>query len=193
MQPRESELAPESILPAQLSDRPFGGARVQPEKRLQVAVLADAVLTFHRWAGDEGARARRLFVEVETWFASDEADSPFTFMAICDSLKFDPIYGALEAGARTSKPPSNQRDPFVVTAMGRSIGWCSHGSGESHRFAMLSESDQPVPEVAGGDAGVGVLRCDYALARGFRISGQPGSSAAATLKRPLRCSCRPVR
>jgi hypothetical protein len=92
MQPRESELAPESILPAQLSDRPFGGARVQPEKRLQVAVLADAVLTFHRWAGDEGARARRLFAGVETWFASDEADSPFTFMAICDSLKFDPIY-----------------------------------------------------------------------------------------------------
>jgi len=92
MQPLESELAPESILPAQLFDTPFGGARVQPEKRLQVAVLADAVVTFHRWAGGERARARRLFVEVETWFASDEADGPFTFMAICDSLKFDPIY-----------------------------------------------------------------------------------------------------
>ena len=92
MQLLEAELAPESILPAQLHDRPFGGARIQPEKRLQVAVLADAVLTFHRWAGNEGARARRLFAEVETWFASDEADGPFTFMAICDSLKFDPIY-----------------------------------------------------------------------------------------------------
>jgi len=46
MQLLESELAPESILPAQLDDRPFGGARIQPEKRLrlQVAVLADAVL-----------------------------------------------------------------------------------------------------------------------------------------------------
>ena len=88
----ESELAPESILPAQLFDRRFGGARVQPEKRLQVAVLADAVLTFHQWAGNERARARRLFAEVETWFASDKADGPFTFMAICDSLRFDPIY-----------------------------------------------------------------------------------------------------
>ena len=37
MQLRESELAPESILPAQLSGRPSGGARIQPEKRLQVA------------------------------------------------------------------------------------------------------------------------------------------------------------
>ena len=88
----ESELAPESILPAQLYDRPLGGARVQPEKRLQVAVLADAVLTFHRWVRDERPRARRLFAEVETWFASDDTHGPFTFMAICHSLKFDPNY-----------------------------------------------------------------------------------------------------
>ena len=88
----ESELVPESILPAQLYDRPFGGARIQPEKRLQVAVLADAVLTFYRWAGVERARARRLLAEVEVWFASDEADGPFTFIAICDSLGFDPNY-----------------------------------------------------------------------------------------------------
>src|SRR5881628_2454346 len=90
MQLLESELAPESILPAQLDDRPFGGARIQPEKRLQVAVLADAVLMFHRWAGDE--RVRRLFAEVDAWFASDDADGPFTFVTICDSLGFDPAY-----------------------------------------------------------------------------------------------------
>ena len=92
MQLLESELAADSILPVQLDDRPFGGARIQPEKRLQVAVLADAVLTFHRWADVERAPARRLFAEVETWFASDDADGPFTFIAICDSLSFDPAY-----------------------------------------------------------------------------------------------------
>ena len=92
MQLLESELAPESILPAQLYERPFGGARIQPEKRLQVAVLADAVLSFHRWAGDKRTRARRLFAEVEAWFASEDADGPFTFMTICLSLKFEPSY-----------------------------------------------------------------------------------------------------
>ena len=91
MQVPESELEPESVLPAQLYDRPFGGARIQPEKRLQVAVLADAVLTFHRWVGDGRARARVL-AEVETWFASDDTDGPFTFITICDSLKFEPSY-----------------------------------------------------------------------------------------------------
>src|SRR5712691_6785705 len=92
MQLLESELAADSILPVQLDDRPFGGARIQPEQRLQVAVLADAVLTFHRWADVERAPARRLFAEVDTWFASDDADGPFTFVTICDSLAFDPAY-----------------------------------------------------------------------------------------------------
>ena len=92
MQLLESELAPENILPAQLYDGPLGGARFQPEKRLQIAVLADAVLTFHRWAGDECARERRLFAEVEAWFASDDADGPFAFVAVCDSLMLDPSY-----------------------------------------------------------------------------------------------------
>jgi len=113
MQLQESELAPDSILPAQLYERPFGGARLQPEKRLQVAVLADAVLTFHGWAGDERARARRLFAEVEAWFASDDPDGPFTFITICDSLKFEPSYirrglrhwrAHLEATAEKKRP-----------------------------------------------------------------------------------------
>ena len=92
MQLPETELAPDSILPEQLGDRSFGGARIQPEKRLQVAVLADALLTFRRWAGVEHPRARRLFADVDAWFASDDANGPFTFVTICDSLGFDPAY-----------------------------------------------------------------------------------------------------
>ncbi len=88
----EAELAPDSILPEQLGDTPFGGARIQPEKRLQVAVLADAVLIFQRWAGVEHSRPQRLFAEVEAWFASDDTDGPFTFVTICDSLSLDPAY-----------------------------------------------------------------------------------------------------
>src|SRR5438046_10696217 len=102
MQLLEAELAPESILPAQLHDRPFGGARIQPEKRLQVAVLADAVLTFHRWAAVERARARCLFAEVEAWFASEDADGPFSFTTICDSLNLDAT--SRRAAPRDSSP-----------------------------------------------------------------------------------------
>jgi len=92
MQLPEAEVAPDSLLPEQLGARSFGSARIQPEKRLQVAVLADAVLTFRRWLGVEHPRPGRLFAEVDGWFASEDADGPFTFITICDSLGFDPAY-----------------------------------------------------------------------------------------------------
>src|SRR2546427_11034623 len=88
----DSDPAPDPVLPAQLAAAPLGGARIQPEKRLQVAVLADAVVSFRRWADVDEPRARRLFAEVEAWFASDDAAGPFAFVTICQSLGFDPAY-----------------------------------------------------------------------------------------------------
>ena len=106
----DSELAPESVFPAQFSELSIAGARLQPEKRLQAAVLSDAVLTFHRLAGRDRARARRLFAEVEAWFASDDASTPFTFVAICDSLKFDPSYVRRGLAAAPTKKRFLRRD-----------------------------------------------------------------------------------
>ena len=100
MQLLESELVPDSVLPAQLYDAPFGGARVQPEKRLQLAVLADAVLTFYR--GVSRSRPMKDFTEVEAWFASEDTDGPFTFLTICHSLALDPGY--IRRGLRTWDP-----------------------------------------------------------------------------------------
>ena len=97
----DSDLAPDTVLPAQLVDAPLGGARIQPEKRLQVAVLADAVVSFRRWADVDEPRARRLFAEVEAWFASDDAAGPFAFVTICQSLGFDPAY--IRRGLRRSQ------------------------------------------------------------------------------------------
>lgn len=143
MQPLESELAPESILPAKLFDRPFGGARVQPEKR-QVAVLADAVLTFHRWAGQRGCRELGVSSRKSRPCSppmKQTAPSRSWPSATRSSSTPSISVGAFETGARIWKPRSNQSDPFVVTAMGRGIRWCSHGSGESLRAAMRSETD----------------------------------------------------
>ncbi|SRR6266852_5769251 len=127
MQLLESELAPESILPAQLGDRPFGGARIQPEKRLQVAVLADAVLTFHRWAGGERARARCLFAEVEAWFVSEDADGPFTFITICDSLNLDPAY--IRRGLR-------DWHPYLEATAKRKRSLGRDGNGTRHQVVL---------------------------------------------------------
>jgi hypothetical protein len=111
MHPLESELTPIAILPVQFHPG-FAGARLQPEKRLQIAVLADAVLTFHRTAGIDRTRPRRLHAEVAEWFASDGTDGPFAFVAICQSLALDPGYvrrGLEEFRAQVAAGTSQRR------------------------------------------------------------------------------------
>ena len=53
-----------------------------PEKRLALAVLADAV----REVRDGGHRA----TDDEAWFASPAVDHPFAFVPICEVLGLDP-------------------------------------------------------------------------------------------------------
>ena len=100
MQLLESELAPDSVLPAQFYGAPFGGARLQPEKRLQLAVLSDAVLTFYRGVGRSSPV--NAFTEVDAWFESEDTDGPFTFLTICYSLGLDPGY--IRRGLRVRDP-----------------------------------------------------------------------------------------
>src|SRR6266403_3818754 len=81
-----------SVLPIQFLDRSFQGAELQPEKRLQLVVLADAATTYARSAVSTVDAERAALVELEEWFASETAAGPFSFVGICDSLGFDPAY-----------------------------------------------------------------------------------------------------
>ena len=127
MQLPEAEVAPDSLLPEQLGARSLGGARIQPEKRLQVAVLADAVLTFRRWLGVEQPRPGRLFAEVDGWFASEDADGPFTFITICDSLNLDPTY--IRRGLR-------DWDPSLEATAKRKWSLGRDGNGKRHQVVL---------------------------------------------------------
>src|SRR5919198_910671 len=114
----EAELEPDILLPCQLGDGLLGSARLQPEKRLQLAVLEDAILTFERTVGVDGpGPRRRLLVEVDAWFASDATDSPFAFVTTCHTLNLDPSYiraglrrSRTRLGATTKRRPRYRRD-----------------------------------------------------------------------------------
>ena len=90
------KLEPETILPVQFFTRVGIGASRQPEKRLMLAVLEEAVRTFQRCASARSRRGQRLFAEAEVWFASDETDWPFSYVNICDALALE--VSALRAG-----------------------------------------------------------------------------------------------
>jgi len=80
------------VMPVQFVDRQFQAARLQPEKHLQLAVLADAVATYARSATETTSCAQRLYFELDEWFACDAAAGPFSLIGICDSLGIEPGY-----------------------------------------------------------------------------------------------------
>jgi hypothetical protein len=73
-------------------------AKVQPEKRLMLAVLEDAVHTFQKDSSASTAREYQVFAEAEEWFASDEIGWPFSFVNVCNALGLDVDY--IRAGLR---------------------------------------------------------------------------------------------
>jgi hypothetical protein len=87
-----SGFEPETILPSQLLDTSHLGAARQPEKRLMLAVLEDAIATFQRTMSATSRRARREFDEVRAWLASDDTAWPYAFLNVCHVLGFDPDY-----------------------------------------------------------------------------------------------------
>ena len=63
--------------------------RTEPEKRLMVAVLEEAIALVVNDFGAGGDDRRSAVREAERWFASDDRSGPFAFMTICDVLGLD--------------------------------------------------------------------------------------------------------
>jgi hypothetical protein len=108
-------LEPETILPSQFFDRIQIDATLQPEKRLMLAVLEDAVGAFQKHVSASGRRGRRLFFEAEDWFNSSDLEWPFAFENICAALNLEPAY--IRSGLRrwrdTQRAPGREQAQIV--------------------------------------------------------------------------------
>lgn len=89
-------LEPDTLVPAQYFDRVGSDAAFQPEKRLMLAVLEEAIATFQRHVMADNRRSQRLVEEVEDWTSGAVADWPFSFENVCAALNLEPEY--LRAG-----------------------------------------------------------------------------------------------
>lgn len=78
---------PDVILPVQLfaalSPPPI------PEKRLMLAILADAIHCFRKYRLSKANHARRTFHEAQHWFMDRNSDELFSFERICETLGLD--------------------------------------------------------------------------------------------------------
>jgi hypothetical protein len=75
----------DTMLPAQFWDA-LADPRSEPEKRLMIAVLEEAMSLLVNDAHGSGEDRRALVLEAERWFASDDRSAPFAFASICDVL-----------------------------------------------------------------------------------------------------------
>ncbi len=65
---------------------------LEPEKKLMLAVLEDAIACFHKYLLARDARRRRMFHEAEVWIVEDSNEGLFSFENVCEVLGFDPSY-----------------------------------------------------------------------------------------------------
>jgi len=83
---------PDSLLSAHY----FGTLRrktfLEPEKRLMLALLEDAIHCFQDNLLTQNVRSRRLFEEAEEWIVEVDGDWVFSFENICEALGFNPSY-----------------------------------------------------------------------------------------------------
>lgn len=73
----------------------------EPENRLMLAVLEEALVTFQRGLNSPVPERRKRFCEVDRWVTERDSDWPFSFENICQTLRIDPDY--IRAGLRNLK------------------------------------------------------------------------------------------
>ena len=102
----ESLLAPEILLPVQFANHDTNRA----EKRLMLAVLEEAVLTFQRHLHAKTRRGQGLFREADEWIRSADTSWTFAFESVCHTLGLDPEYlrGGLDR-LKERRPASGAR------------------------------------------------------------------------------------
>jgi len=74
----------------------------EPEKKLMLALLNDAIFCFQHYFGARKRSAKKLYVAAEKWiFQARNDDDLFSFESVCEHLGIDPGY--LRKGLRRWK------------------------------------------------------------------------------------------
>jgi hypothetical protein len=65
---------------------------LEPEKRLILAMLEDAITCFQIYLTARRGKGKRLFNEAEEWIMTNHDDWIFSFANVCETLGFSPEY-----------------------------------------------------------------------------------------------------
>ena len=105
---------PVALLPAQVAERSL--AEMQPEQRLLVAILEDAIGCVLKYRDARDSHSRRIFRDAAQWVMEERGDRPFSFEHLCGVL-------GLDAGAvrRSLQRRLDSHDHENTTSPGRGV------------------------------------------------------------------------
>lgn len=84
--PADEVAGSDLILPCQYYDL-SGGHHLTGEQRLMLALLTDAINVYQKGVLSRMTRARRLYVDAETWIMADrDKGNSLSFATVCDAL-----------------------------------------------------------------------------------------------------------
>jgi hypothetical protein len=87
-----SLLQPDVIFPDQYLATLKTKSVMEPEKRLMLAVLEDAVYRFQKNVAAGSELGKEIFAEEKSWFFERGANWVFSFESICEAFDIDPDY-----------------------------------------------------------------------------------------------------
>jgi len=85
-------LQPDTLLPTQYYAALKRKGAHEPERRLAIAVLQDAVDCFQKHLRARDRKAQQLFADAQEWICSEDRSWPFSFENICDLLQINADY-----------------------------------------------------------------------------------------------------
>ncbi|HEY1269747.1 MAG TPA: hypothetical protein VGH16_20980 [Candidatus Binatia bacterium] len=83
---------PDTLLPEQYLETYRRKSFMEPETRLMLAVLEDAVACYQKYVQAEDERGMELFRDAEAWVMRRDSEWLFSFDNICESFGINPAY-----------------------------------------------------------------------------------------------------
>ena len=83
---------PDTLMPDQYLETFRRKVPLEPEKKLLLAVLEDAISCFQKYVFAWEGKGRVLFQQSEQWILEKDSDWLFSFSNVCETLGFDSDY-----------------------------------------------------------------------------------------------------
>ncbi|MFQ5850072.1 MAG: hypothetical protein ACE5JU_05720 [Candidatus Binatia bacterium] len=87
-----SMFQPDTLIHAEYYEIFRRETHLEPEKKLMLAVLDDAIACFQNYMFARDGKGESLFHEAEDWILDENSDWLFSFEHICEGLGLDPRY-----------------------------------------------------------------------------------------------------